>query len=355
MQMEMVRVGLAGLGFMGGTHAQCYAALPNVELVAVADPEPDRRGKFAQLYGARPFASLEAMLIAVRAGSLELDMVDICMPTYLHRRAVEMAAEERKHVLCEKPMALTLADCDAMIAAVQRAEVQMMIGHCLRFWPEYVVIKQILDSGRLGPVQWMSATRMSALPDWSWQGWQLDPELSGGAVLDLHIHDLDTLQWMLGRPAWINASGAYRPPRGGLDSVFTHLDFPTAGVVATAQGSYALPPGFPFNMGLTVSCREGTILFDMSRTPSLSLYPADGGIEYPEVPKIEVPQGSGAGSGGNISALGGYFNEVQAAILEVLGHGAWGLTGVAPEDARNAVALALAVGRSVDSGEAERL
>src|SRR5574340_1366687 len=112
----MVRVVLAGLGFMGGTHAQCHAALPNSELVAVVDPEPERRAKFAATYGAKPYANLEEML-----ASAEVDMVDICMPTYLHRQAVEKVAAAKKHVLCEKPMSLTVEDCDAMIAATRGA------------------------------------------------------------------------------------------------------------------------------------------------------------------------------------------------------------------------------------------
>ncbi len=128
----MVRVGLAGLGFMGGTHAQCHAALPNAELVAVVDVEPDRRERFAATYGAKPFASLEEML-----SSVEVDMVDICMPTYLHRKAVEQVAAAGRQVLCEKPMALTVEDCDAMIAATKKAKVKFMIGQVLRFWPEY--------------------------------------------------------------------------------------------------------------------------------------------------------------------------------------------------------------------------
>ena len=89
----MVRVGLAGLGFMGGTHAQCHAALPNAKLVAVCDVEKDRREKFAETYGATPYASIDEMLAA------DIDMVDLCLPTYLHRNAVEAAAAAKKHVL----------------------------------------------------------------------------------------------------------------------------------------------------------------------------------------------------------------------------------------------------------------
>jgi predicted dehydrogenase len=339
----MVRVGLAGLGFMGGTHAQCHAALPNAELVAVVDVEPDRREKFAETYGAKPFASLEEML-----SSVEVDMVDICMPTYLHRKAVEQVAAAGKQVLCEKPMALTVEDCDAMIAATKKAKVKFMIGQVLRFWPEYVVIKETLDSGRLGPIKWASATRMSPPPTWSWKEWLFDPKLSGGAVLDLHIHDLDTLQWMLGQPSKISATGV-KTKRGGLDNVMTTLVGHPGGQVSFAEGSLDLAPGFPFTMGLKVDCEGGTIELNSRLTPSLLVAPAGGGIEYPEVPAIEVPTVAGAGSAGNISALGGYFVEVKY-FVDCVDRGEDPIRVPAAE-AKSAVALCLAATKAAETGQ----
>jgi len=338
----MVRVGLAGLGFMGGTHAQCHAALPNSQLVAVVDPEPDRRGTFAQTYGATPYASLEEML-----ASAEVDMVDICMPTYLHREAVEKVAAAGKHVLCEKPMALTAKDCDAMIAATKKAGVKFMIGQVLRFWPEYVVIKEILDSGRLGRIKWASATRMSPPPTWSWRRWLFDPKLSGGAVLDLHIHDLDTLNWMLGKPSKVSASGV-KTKQGGLDNVFTLLTGHPGGQVSFAEGSLDLAPGFPFTMGLKVDCEGGTIELNTRLTPSLLVAPVGGGVEYPEVPAIEVPTVAGAGSAGNISALGGYFVEVKY-FVDCVDSGATP-DRVTPEEAKASVQMCLAAAASADKG-----
>jgi predicted dehydrogenase len=340
----MVRVGLAGLGFMGGTHAQCHAALPNVELVAVADVEQDRREKFAETYGAKPFASLDEML-----ASADVDMVDICLPTYLHREAVGKVAAAGKDVLCEKPMAMTVADCDAMIAATQKAGVKLMIGQVLRFWPEYVVIKEILDSGRLGKIKWASATRMSPPPTWSWREWLFDPKLSGGAVLDLHIHDLDTLQWMLGKPATVSAAGV-KTKRGGLDNVLTTLTGHPGGQVSFAEGSLDLAPGFPFTMGLKVDCEGGTIELNTRLSPSLLVAPAGGGIEHPEVPAIEVPTVAGAGSAGNISALGGYFVEVKY-FVDCVDKGERP-TRVPAEEAKSAVALCLAATKAAETGQA---
>jgi len=338
----MVRVGLAGLGFMGGTHAQCHAALPNAELVAVCDVEKDRREKFAATYGAEPYASLDEML------STDIDMVDLCLPTYLHRQAVEAAAAANKHILCEKPMALTLADCDAMIAAANKAGVQFMVAHVIRFWPEYPVIKEILDSGRLGKILWMSATRMSPPPTWSWQEWIFDPKRSGGAVLDLHVHDLDFIAWILGMPKTVYAAGV-KTKRGALDSIFTTTTGHASNAVGMAEGCLDMAAEFPFTMGLKINLEGGSIDFSSRLTPSVLLAPRGGGIEHPDVPQPEVPTVGSAGAAGNIEALGGYFVEVQY-FVNCLDKGETPSL-VTPAEAKAAVELCLAATKSAETGK----
>jgi predicted dehydrogenase len=338
----MVRVGLAGLGFMGGTHAQCHAALPNAELAAVCDPEADRRDRFADMYGATAFASLPDMLAS------DIDMVDICMPTYLHREAVEAAAAAGKDVLCEKPMAVRLEDCDAMMKAVENAGVQFMVGHVNRFWPECIVVKDIIESGRLGDVRWISASRVSPPPTWSWQEWIFDPKLSGGAVLDLHIHDLDYLVWLLGMPATIAASGV-KTAKGALDNVFTTLSGQKGGAVSFAEGSLQMSSSFPFTIVMKVNCEGGCIEFNTRTAPTVLVAPDDGEVEHPDVPQPEVPSAGSAGTAGNIEALGGYFTEVQYFVDCVDKREP--PTVVTPEEARLAVQLCLAATESAETGE----
>jgi predicted dehydrogenase len=338
----MVRVGLAGLGFMGGTHAQCHAAISNAELAAVCDPEKDRRDKFAEMYGATPYASLDDMLAS------DIDMVDICMPTYLHREAVEKAAAAKKHVLCEKPMAMTPADCDAMIAATEKAGVEFMVGHVIRFWPEYTVIKEILDSGKLGALKYMSATRVSPPPTWSWKEWLFDPKLSGGAVLDLHIHDLDFISWVLGKPKTVHAAGV-KTATGGLDTVFTTTTGHEKGGVGFAEGCLEMAADFPFAMGLKINLEGGSIDFNSRLTPSLLVAPTEGGVAHPDVPQPEVPSAGSAGTGGNIEALGGYFVEVDY-FVNCVDKGEKPAV-VTPEEAKFAVDLCLAATKSAETGK----
>lgn len=342
----MVRVGLAGLGFMGGTHAQCHAALPNSELVAVCDVEKDRREKFAETYGATPYASLDEMLAA------DIDMVDLCLPTYLHRNAVEAAAAAKKHVLCEKPMGMTAAECDSMIAAVEKAGVDSMVGHVIRFWPEYQVAKEILDSGRLGKILWMSASRMSPPPTWSWHEWLFDPKRSGGAVLDLHIHDLDFIAWILGQPKSVYAGGV-KTKRGGLDSVFSTTTGHPKGGVGMAEGCLDMAAEFPFTMTLKVNLEGGSLEINSRLTPSLLVALRDGGVEHPDVPQPEVPTTAGAGTAGNISALGGYFTEVKY-FVDCLDKGETPSV-VTPADAKAAVELCLAATKSMETGKVVNL
>lgn len=338
----MVRVGLAGLGFMGGTHAQCHAALPNAELAAVCDLEEDRRSKFAETYGAKPCATLDELL------ATDVDMVDICLPTYLHREAVEAAAGAKKHILCEKPMALTLGDCDAMAEAAKKAGVQFMVAHVIRFWPEYQVIKEILDSGRLGQIQWMSATRLSPPPTWSWKEWIFDPKLSGGAVLDLHIHDLDFIAWVLGKPKAVSASGV-KTKRGALDSVFTTMSGHANGAVGMAEGCLDMAAEFPFTMGLKINLEGGSVELNSRLTPSVLVAPRGGGVENPEVPQPEVPTTGSAGAAGNIEALGGYFVEVQY-FVDCLDKGKTPDL-VTPQEAKLAVEICLAATKSAETGK----
>jgi predicted dehydrogenase len=332
---------------MGGTHAQCHAALPNAQLVAIADPEPDRRREFADIYNARPYASVEEMV-----ADASIDMIDICMPTYLHRRAVETAAAAKKHILCEKPMALTAADCDAMIGAVEKAGVRFMTGHVIRFWPEYTVIKQILDSGRFGKIRWASATRVSPPPTWSWKEWLFNEKLSGGAVLDLHIHDLDFLAWILGMPKTVSAAGVNG--RGGaLDNVWTTMTGHPEGAVGFAEGSLDMAAGFPFTMGLKVVLEGASIELNTRLSPDVLVAEPDGSVENPAIPQVEVPATTGAGTAGNISALGGYFIEVKY-FVDCVDKGEAPST-VTPEEAKVAVELCVAATKSARTGQSVTL
>jgi len=288
----MVGVGILGAGFMGSMHAQCYKNLENAKLIAIADVRVEKAQEIANKYGARAYTSAEDLI-----ADEEIQIVDICLPTYMHREYTLKAAGNKKHVLCEKPIALTLKEADEMIDACSKARVKFMIAQVLRFWPEYVKLKEIRDSKMLGRLLSMTCRRLGAAPVWSWQSWMTDSKKSGGALLDLHIHDVDFLYYLFGKPVSIYANGT--------DShIWSSYKFKN-NVFGFAEGGWDVGAQFPFTALFTAVFEKGTVDFDCRREKSLAIYTADK-VEYPE---IKVTKAEDAG--GNISVLGGYFEEIK--------------------------------------------
>ena len=341
-EVDMVKIGLVGFGFMGGMHAQCYSAGGEATIAAVADIEADRREKAKRLLDCAVYSDIDTMLAEAK-----VDAVDICTPTYLHEGHVVAAARAGKDILCEKPMALTLESCDTMIRAVEKAGVKMMVGHVIRFWPEHQVVKRIVALGEYGRVLWVSARRFSAPPDWAWKAWLADPARSGGAVHDLHIHDQDFIAYLIGSPKRVHARGAHGLG-GGIDSVLSLGWEHESGASSYAEGSLMMAPGYPFTMALTVSCDRATIEIDSRADPSLVVYLQSGERLVPELPEAEI--GASAESGGNISDLGGYYNEIKY-FTGCIRDGKKP-TIVTPESAREAVRICLAVRESAETGRA---
>jgi predicted dehydrogenase len=322
-------------------HSQCYTALEDAKVVALADPEPDRRELAASTLGCDTYQSLEELL-----AQANVDMVDVCTPTYLHEELTVTAAAAGKHVMCEKPLSLSVEACDRMIAACERADVSLMIGHVVRFSAQYQIITDLVKSGKYGRVEWISARRLSAAPKWSWQGWLPDPARSGGGILDLHIHDLDYIEYLLGLPGKVNACGTLGAG-GAMDTALTSAwDF-RDGARAYAEGCLSLPEGYPFTTGMIVACEQATIQVGNKMSPSPMIYPKDGEPFAPEVPAPKVT--ATVQAGGNISSLGGYFNELQYWVgclkagkkPEV----------VTPQSSRNSVRFSLAARESAETGK----
>src|SRR5579862_5424452 len=128
----MQKVALVGCGFMGKMHGNVYGILPNARLVVAVDKDVDRRDAFASQFGCAGFSTLQEAL-----DSEEIDVVDVCLPTDLHAQFVIEAAKAGKNVFCEKPMARTAAQAEDMTRVCKENGVRLMIGHCIRFWPEY--------------------------------------------------------------------------------------------------------------------------------------------------------------------------------------------------------------------------
>ena len=340
-----MRVALVGYGFMGKMHTQCYQATGEATIAAVVDVEADRREDAASKFGCKTYTNINDVL-----NLPDIDVIDICTPTYLHEEMVIAAAKAGKTIMCEKPMSLSVESCDRMIEAVEKAGVTLMIGQVIRFWPEYQVIKELVDSGKYGKVEWLEAKRVSPIATYAWQNWFADPNKSGGAILDLHIHDADYISYLLGTPKKVQAVGVPNSS-GAIDSVQTVGWEHPSGAKSSAVASLALAPGFPFNMALLVACEKATIKFDMAADPSLMVYQFDGEPFAPKIPEQKVSQSTE--QTGNISSLGGYFNEIQY-FVECVKAGKKPEI-VTPQAAREAVRICLAERNSIETGKPTEL
>lgn len=289
----MLRIGLVGCGFMGKMHGNVYSTLGNAQLVAAADSKPDVIGKYATEFGISGYDSLEAML-----DDCVIDAVDICLPTYLHSEYTIKAAKAGKHVFCEKPMAINLEQADAMIDACSSAGVQLMIGHCIRFWPEYAILKKLTVDGSLGKLLSVNLTRYGAFPTWSSDDWLSDPAKAGGGVLDMHIHDTDFVLYLLGKPDTLDSWGTVNEK--GAGQVFTTLTY--GKTIAHLEGGWNLPHQTPFKHAFRAIFERGAAIMDAG---PLTIYEEGKDPVVPEIPKME------ASGGGNISDLGGYYHELK--------------------------------------------
>ncbi|MFW6107143.1 MAG: Gfo/Idh/MocA family protein [bacterium] len=337
----MVKVGILGVGFMGKMHFNVYSAYSRSRVVALADLDPQKL--------AGDWSSIGGNIEDARAAQVDLsglhlhetpeqlfadpdvDVVDITLPTFLHAKYAVAALEAGKHVVCEKPMALRLAECDKMMAAARKARRQLFIAHCVRFWPEYVVLKRLIDGGQHGEVLSATFWRKSLTPTWSWDNWLMDRERSGGAVLDLHIHDTDFIHYVFGLPRKVRASGVVGAvSKGGVDHIVADYVYPD-GRQVTAEGSWAMAPGFGFTCGFCVVMEKATVEFDAKTGTPLTVHPLSGESTTPKVPSDD-----------------GYVAELRH-FVRCISKGE-DSDVVTPRDARNAVAVCLAEERAVKSG-----
>ena len=273
----MVRVGIIGFGFMGQMHWSCYAKLAErARVVAVADEnivrtKGDISGSWGNLGDGPQQVDFSAVVGTTSWRELiamsDVDVVDICVPTPFHLEIVEAALAAGKHVLCEKPMARTSADADAMVRAAAKAKTFMMPAMCMRFWPEWAWLKDAIASGRYGRVLGASFLRQGTMPP----GWYRNGEISGGALLDLHIHDTDFVCHLFGKPKAVSSRG-YKSLSGQPDHLSTQYFYDDVPLVV-ADGGWAFAEPYPFRMRYTVNFENNaTADFDLGREEKLIVY-----------------------------------------------------------------------------------
>lgn len=274
----MLKIGILGMGGMGWFHTSRIFQIPRAKLVAIADVRPDRlEAKHAVAINiANQEGPVDLSWVARYSDAsrliaeAEVDVVDICLPSYLHARYAVEALQSGKHVLCEKPMALSVADADRMIAAARQTGRRLMIAQCIRFWPEYRYLARCVKEGVYGRLLSLNLVRISGRPVWSWENWMLDPARSGGAVYDLHIHDVDYANYLLGLPDSVQASRRISNPPGLYDiihAIFHYQDGPQVHI----HGGWG-PAQVPFKAGFEAWFERGFARFDPTQDPPLVVF-----------------------------------------------------------------------------------
>src|ERR671920_1579048 len=257
-----MRVGLVGAGFMGGVHLNAYTAIPEVEVVGVADARTEAAEAGAEMVGARPYRSFEELVAAE-----DVELVDVCLPTAFHRNLALLAAGEGKHVILEKPIARTMKDAREILEAFSGDGPRLFVGHVVRFFPEYVGIKEKIDAGELGTIGVVRTSRRSPLL-MGWNDWYADWRLSGGVLVDLVIHDFDFLRWALGEVERVYARGMLGREYNRLDYALVTLRF-AGGAIAHVEGHWGYPG--PFNYSIEVAGSDALLALDSTEPTSLQL------------------------------------------------------------------------------------
>ncbi|MEM2823604.1 MAG: Gfo/Idh/MocA family oxidoreductase [Thermofilaceae archaeon] len=255
--MGKLGVAVIGCGFIGNVHLRAWRKVEGADVLAVVDIIEGRAKKAAEDFKVpRRYTDYTKVL-----ESKDVDIVDICTPTYTHAEIAIASAKSGKHVLVEKPIALRLRDADEMIRAARGSGVKFMVAHCLRFWPEYVEAKRLVEGGDLGEPRIARAYRLSPFPEWAL--WHKDRRLSGGVFVDMSIHDVDFLRWALGDVEEVFARGGTLRTPDSTSHDYTHaiLKFKN-GAIAYVEGSWIQPPGFPFTTYLEIVGTRGMIAVD---------------------------------------------------------------------------------------------
>jgi predicted dehydrogenase len=260
-------------------------------------------------------------------------VVDICLATPLHVEYAIAALKKGKHVLVEKPLARTGKDAQKLANAAAKAKGMSMCAMCMRFWPGWTWLRDAVKDATYGRVYSAQFRRMATMPP---GGFYANGELSGGAILDLHLHDADFVQFVFGAPAAVSSRG-YSKTSGAIDHVHTHYLYEGEGApsLVTAEGTWALAAPYEFRMQYTVNFAEATAVYDLMSPTLLNLYR------------------NGQKEAVAVDGRMGYEIEI-AYFLDCIARGERPST-VTMQDAANAVKLIEAEAKSVATGKPVRV
>ena len=301
----MVRIGLVGIGFMGRIHYLAAQRLKNAKVTAICSRDAAKRvgdwtntrGNFGpepgevDLTGVKAYDSLEAML-----ADPDIDLIDICNPTIHHPETAIAALKAGKHVLVEKPIALTTADAGRMVEHAKVNGQMLMVAHVLPFIPEFAFAAETIHSGKYGKLRAGHLMRVIARPDWS--DAVTDVAQTGGPAIDLHIHDTHFIGLVAGVPKGVSSTGLVE----GEAVVYldTQYHYGDGGPTITCASGAVASSGRPFAHGFELYLEEATLAFNSGGVP-LTVFKNDGTAELPQLVGADDP-------------IAAFVDELQAAV-----------------------------------------
>lgn len=331
----MVEIGIVGMGFMGMTHYRGAKKVKGGKVTALCTRDRKKLkgdwrgiggnfgdpGGIEDLSKVRTYERIEDLLADPR-----IEMVDVCLPSAMHREVAIEALRAGKHVLVEKPIALNLKDAASMVREAEKAGRMLMVAHVLPFFPEFAYLRKVVQEGKYGGLVGGHFRRIISQPDWSSEFSNM--ERSGGPGVDLHIHDTHYILLLCGVPDHVFSTGRLVEDRYAeyLCTTYRFEDRPNLAVTC-ASGAIS-QAGRPFAHGFEVYLEKATVVYEFSTvagkpvlTTPLTLLTADGKATRPKL-----------GAGDPVVA---FTQEIQAAVRAVA-------TGVeAPELAGRGAADAL--------------
>ena len=287
----MLKIGMVGMGGISKAHRNAWKQVPEAQIVCVCDIRPEKADAAAEDTGARPYTDFDEML-----AKEQFDILDICLPTYLHADFAVKAMDHGIHTITEKPISLKKADVRRVYEAAERNHVRFMVAHVLRWWREYVFLKDAIDSGRYGKLLSGQMFRLGNTPKWSWDNWMRDPERSGLVPFDLHIHDLDWIIYEFGKPRSMSCHRAGNATQDYINVLYQFDGFFIACESAWYDADYKFTSGYRFQF-------EKAVL--EYRAGELKIYNKGGEIETLD------KESNASENGINLPASNAYYNEIR--------------------------------------------
>ena len=283
----MLKVGVVGVGGISAAHIDGWHKIEEAQITAMCDIRPERMEPHPY---ARHYLSFDEML-----EKEPLDVLDICLPTYLHVEFALKALEKGINVLCEKPLSLDAADAKRVYDTAKENGVKFMVAQVLRFWPEYTVVKELYENGTYGRLLSGSMERLGARPRWSWDGWMTDEKRSGLVPFDLHVHDLDFMVYAFGAPQKTACYRSKRDDQDYLNAVYTFDGFSI-----TSEAAWYAPP-MPFVARFRFQFEDAVVVNE----GGLKIYEKNGNV-------VDAANDAGGDTGKiNLPKTSAYFEEIR--------------------------------------------